>query len=71
MKKKKKFINTNVICDKCGYQNNPNYINFSGICHGCGKVLDEKAKFKFEMIKKMQLWRGKRLTKNEWNEISK
>lgn len=61
MKKKKNFINTNVICDKCGYQNNPDFLKYSGVCHGCGKILDDKAYFKAQMNKKMRLWRGKKM----------
>ena len=57
---KKKFVNTNIICDKCGYQNKKEYIQYTGTCHLCGKVLDDKAHFKNEMNKKMRLWRGKK-----------
>ena len=47
----------NVICKNCGYQNKKNYAEFFGICNCCGNVIDEKAKFKHEMIKKLGLWR--------------
>ena len=47
-----------IICE-CGYHNNPAFVKYSGVCHCCNKVLDEKAKFKNEMIKKMRLWKGK------------
>jgi hypothetical protein len=47
-----------IICE-CGYHNKPEYVKFTGICNGCKKVLDERAKFKNEMNKKMKLWKGK------------
>lgn len=59
MKKKKEFVNKNIICDVCKYQNNPNYVKYSGVCHLCGKILDDRAYFKAQMNKKLRLWRGK------------
>jgi len=47
-------------CEKCGYQNNKDYVQYSGVCHLCGKILDEKAYFKQQLNKKMRLWRGQR-----------
>lgn len=50
-------------CDVCGYWNDNDYVKYSGVCHGCGKILDEKAYFKQTMYKKLRLWRGKRVDK--------
>ena len=50
----------NVLCDNCGYQNKYYWVQISGVCNGCGKVLDEKAKFKADMNNKLHLWRNKR-----------
>lgn len=61
-KKKEPFRVT--FCDKCGYGNNSDYVKYSGVCHGCGKILDEKAYFKQQMNKKLRLWRNERM--NKW-----
>ena len=58
MRQKPRKVN-NVKCDVCGYCNNKDYLMYSGICHLCGKILDEKAYFKAQMNKKMRLWRIK------------
>lgn len=47
----------NIICE-CGYQNHKSRIKKYGTCLFCGKVLDSKAKYKYEMNKKLRLWRG-------------
>lgn len=49
-----------VVCPKCGYNNHPNKVKFYGTCLRCNEVLDEKAKFKNDMYKKLRLWKGKR-----------
>jgi len=60
---KKKMVELkNIKCDVCGYQNHDYYVKKSGVCHLCGKVLDDKAYFKAQMNKKLRLWRGKRWT---------
>lgn len=51
----------NIKCDICGYYNKKDYVKFSGVCHLCGKILDEKAYFKSQMNKKLRLWR-----KDKW-----
>ena len=48
----------NIKCE-CGYQNHKEAIDIFGTCKGCGKVLNEKAKYKYEMNKRLRLWRGK------------
>lgn len=48
-----------VTCD-CGYNNQPYNVEKYGTCRGCGKVLDAKAKFEYEMVCKLRLWRNKR-----------
>lgn len=63
MKKERHF--ENVRCDICGYHNKVEFLRYSGVCHCCGKILDDKAYFKSQMNKKLRLWRGKNL--NKWN----
>ena len=57
MKKEKKILN-NIKCEICGYQNHKEYVQYSGVRHGCGNILDNRAYFKQQMNKKMRLWRG-------------
>jgi hypothetical protein len=47
-----------IYCDKCGYCNRVEMISKYGTCRGCLAVLDEKAKFKYEMNKKLRLWKN-------------
>ena len=58
MKKKKQMVQ-HVICE-CGYYNQPENVSFFGTCTRCRKVLDPKAKFRYDMYKKLRLWKGKR-----------
>lgn len=43
----KKFIK----CDQCGYNNKKDFIKDSGICNNCGKILDIKARIRYELKK--------------------
>lgn len=58
MKKDKKILDL-VVCD-CGYHNQPQNVKKYGTCKGCGKVLDPRAKFDYEMVCKLRLWRNKK-----------
>jgi len=62
MKRKDKPLD-NIKCDVCGYQNHKHFVQYSGVCHLCGKILDEKAYFKNQMNKKMRLWRNSKMKK--------
>ena len=54
-----KSYKTGKVCEKCGYRNlEENYKKY-GTCTRCRSVIDEKAKFKYEMNKKLRLWRNK------------
>jgi hypothetical protein len=44
---------------KCGYFNQEHNVKRYGVCKGCGEVLDAKAKFDYEMICRLRLWRKK------------
>lgn len=55
--KKDKF-EEGVKCE-CGYYNLNHNVKIYGTCLKCKKTLDEKAKFKYDMNKKLKLWRGK------------
>lgn len=48
----------NIKCE-CGYCNHEYAIKIYGTCLLCGKVLDKKAKYKYEMNKRLRLWRKK------------
>lgn len=56
MKNREKDILSNVICS-CGYQNHKENIDKFGTCKLCGKVLNKKAKYRYEMYVKLRLWR--------------
>ena len=58
MRKGRKVLK-NIKCDVCGYQNHDYFVKQSGVCHLCGKILDDRAYFKAQMNKKLRLWRGK------------
>ena len=45
----------NIVCDVCGYGNKYYWVKRSGVCNGCGKVLDEKAYFKKTMMDKLHI----------------
>lgn len=66
MKKKHDKPLNRIKCDICGYQNDKNLVKGSGVCHLCGKILDDRAYFKAQMNKKLRLWRGKRQDGNTW-----
>ncbi len=55
--KKEKFV-PGIKCE-CGYQNKEFNVRTYGTCTRCGKVLDSKAKFNYEMFTRLRLWRGK------------
>lgn len=49
----------NVKCNICGYQNKAGNVAKYGTCKLCGNVLDEKAKYKYEMYIRLRMWRKK------------
>lgn len=53
----KSFLTTK-LCEKCGYRNHARNYKKYGTCTRCGAVIDEKAKFRYEMYTKLRLWRG-------------
>ena len=55
MRKKVKDLG-NIKCE-CGYQNHKENVARYGTCKGCGRGLDKKAKFDYEMYCKLRLWR--------------
>lgn len=55
MKDKSKPLN-NIKCE-CGYQNHIENVKKYGTCRFCNKVLDHKAKYKYEMYCRLRLWR--------------
>ena len=56
--KRKNIFEKMVKCPKCGKWSQIGYIQRYGSCL-CGEVLDEKAKFRYEMFVKLHLWRNK------------
>ena len=69
MGKDKHFFDKMTKCPRCGKWSKKTYINIYGSCL-CGKVLDEKAKFRYEMFCKLHMWRNKNY-KNHQIERSK
>lgn len=57
-KKKKKEKYLELVTCECGYNNQPYNIERYGTCTRCGKVLNKKAKFDYEMFCKLRMWRG-------------
>lgn len=57
-KEKKDFFEQMIQCPRCGKWSRKTYVQTYGTCL-CGEVLDEKAKFKYEMYVKLHLWRNK------------
>ncbi|MBQ1550975.1 MAG: hypothetical protein IIZ67_02635 [Bacilli bacterium] len=53
-----KFVE-NVICPDCKYQNKKENIERYGTCKLCGRILDKKKKFDYEMFCKLRRWRKK------------
>lgn len=44
---------------ECGYFNQYSNVQRYGTCKLCGKTLDEKAKYKYEMYCRLKMWRKK------------
>lgn len=57
---KKNKWEESVVCEKCKYYNKKRFIEKYGTCNLCGNVLDPKAKYKYEMVKRLRLWRNKK-----------
>ena len=57
MKKHKVEDLGNVKCDVCGYQNHKENVRKYGTCKLCGKTLDPKAKYNYEMFIRLRRWR--------------
>lgn len=49
----------NIKCPDCKYSNHEFNVKRYGTCRLCGKVLDKKAKFNYEMYVKLRRWRKK------------
>lgn len=47
-----------IICD-CGYNNHKEAIDIYGSCIMCGKILDDRAYFRYQLKKKLKPWKGK------------
>ena len=54
---RKKTVDLGNIKCECGYQNHKENVMRYGTCRGCGKTLDSKAKYNYEMYTKLRLWR--------------
>lgn len=48
-----------ITCPNCGYHNQKEMISKYGTCKLCKRVLDNKAKYKYEMYCKLHLWSKK------------
>ena len=49
--------NDNIKCEICGYQNHKEYVAYSGVCHLCGNILDPRTYFRYNMNRKLKIWR--------------
>ena len=47
-------------CPHCGYNNKTENVKRWGTCTGCRKIIDQKAKFDYEMLCRLKLWRKKK-----------
>ncbi len=47
------------VCPECGYYNIKGLVDRFGTCKRCKKVLNQKAKYHYEMFKRLKLWRSK------------
>lgn len=54
--KENKYV-IRIQCPDCKYQNSLKNVKIYGTCKLCGKILDEKAKFQYEMFCKLRRWR--------------
>lgn len=59
MKKSKKDYkkSLDVVKCECGYCNQRHNVEWYGTCTRCGKTIDNKAKYKYEMYCRLKLWR--------------
>lgn len=59
--KNREFITREWIkCPYCGYNNKEENIKRYGTCTGCRQIIDEKAKYNYEMTCRLKLWRGRK-----------
>lgn len=49
-----KFVEEKFIKCECGYHNKKDMINVYGSCHLCGKILDKKAYFNWQIKSRMR-----------------
>lgn len=55
MNTKKNMKEILIQCDYCGYRNKKYYINKYGKCNRCKNILNDRAYFKYMLIKKLRL----------------
>ena len=60
MKNKEYVELTFIKCPNCGYNHKEENVKHYGTCTGCKRTLDEKAKFEYEMVCRLRLWKGKK-----------
>ena len=63
-KKKRKRLNS-IKCE-CGYCNKKGMIDIYGTCRLCGKILDQKAKYRYEMRKRLYKFPGTKRRFDVW-----
>ena len=64
MGKDRSFYEKMIQCPRCGKWSKKDFIEMYGTCL-CGEVLDEKAKFRYEMFCRLRLWRHKNYRKDQ------
>lgn len=52
---RKEFLSQFVQCSECGYRNKKVFLERTGCCNCCGKILDQKAHMKYVINKKKKI----------------
>lgn len=56
---REKFLTQFVQCPECGYRNKKTFLERTGCCNCCGKVLDSRAHMKYVINKKKKNYNKK------------
>ena len=54
---KEEFLAQFVQCPECGYRNKKVFLERTGCCNCCGKILDPKAYLKYVVNKKVKIYK--------------
>lgn len=51
---REEFLTRFIQCEACGYRNKKNFLEKTGCCNGCGKIIDPRAHMKYVINKKIK-----------------